>query len=88
MWPSTLSGRLPIIAMVGLYPAIQLMGRGLIPQRSRGSFPPQALWPGKLIRYYPVFPQAIPDCGADYPRVTHPSAALGASLHLPLDLHA
>ena len=42
MWPSTLSGRLPIVAMVGLYPAIQLMGRGLILQRSRGNFPASA----------------------------------------------
>ena len=39
MWPFTLSGRLPIIAMVGLYPAIQLMGRGLILQRGLGPFP-------------------------------------------------
>ena len=42
MWPSTLSGRLPIVAMVGLYPAIKLMGRGLILQRSHGSFPREA----------------------------------------------
>ena len=39
MWPFNLSVRLPIVALVGLYPANQLMGRRLIPRRSRRSFP-------------------------------------------------
>ena len=30
VWPTTLSGRLPIIALVGRYPANKLMGRGPI----------------------------------------------------------
>jgi hypothetical protein len=30
VWPFTLSGRLPIVALVGFYPANKLMGRGLI----------------------------------------------------------
>ena len=30
MWPITLSGRLPIVALVGHYPTNKLMGRGLI----------------------------------------------------------
>ena len=77
MWPSTLSGRLPIVALVGLYPANQLMGRGLIPRRARRRFPPEALWLPGRIRHYHMFPCAIPVQGADYPRVTHPSAALG-----------
>ncbi len=33
MWPFTLSGRLPIDALVGLYPANKLMGRKLILER-------------------------------------------------------
>ncbi len=33
VWPITLSGRLPIVALVGCYPANKLMGRGLISQR-------------------------------------------------------
>ena len=33
MWPFTLSGRLPIVALVGPYPANRLIGRGLIPCR-------------------------------------------------------
>ena len=39
VWPFTLSGRLPIVAMVGSYPAIQLMGRGPILRRRRSAFP-------------------------------------------------
>src|SRR5574344_2162578 len=42
MWPFNLSVRLPIVALVGLYPANQLMGRRLIPRRSRRSFPDPA----------------------------------------------
>ncbi len=33
MWPDTLSGRLPIDALVGRYPANWLMGRELILKR-------------------------------------------------------
>jgi hypothetical protein len=33
VWPSALSGRLPIVALVGRYPANQLIGRGLISKR-------------------------------------------------------
>ena len=35
MWPSTLSGRLPVAALVGHYPTNKLIGRGLIPHRTR-----------------------------------------------------
>ena len=37
MWPVALSGRLPVEAMVGRYPAIKLIGRDPIPYRE--SFP-------------------------------------------------
>ena len=33
VWPITLSGRLPIVALVGRYPANQLIGRELTPNR-------------------------------------------------------
>ena len=36
MWPITLSGRLPIVALVGHYPANKLMGRKLILERPEG----------------------------------------------------
>ena len=51
------------------------MGRGLIPGRRRGAFPGRYLCNSRRIRYYHMFPCAIPVPGADYPRVTHPSAA-------------
>ena len=38
MWPVTLSGRLPVKAMVGHYPTIKLIGREHIPHRK--NFPP------------------------------------------------
>ena len=41
MWPVTLSGRLPIVALVGRYPANWLIGRG--PRRDRTAF--AALFP-------------------------------------------
>ena len=77
MWPSTLSGRLPVVAMVGLHPAIQLMGRGPVPRRPRRAFPGRRSRSRRLMRYYPRFPTAIPRRGVGCPRVTHPSAALG-----------
>ena len=39
MCPSALSGRIPVLATAGFYPAVQLMGRRPIPSRSRSSFP-------------------------------------------------
>ena len=33
MWPYTLSGRLPILGLVGHYPTNYLMGRRLVPKR-------------------------------------------------------
>ena len=88
MWPVALSGRLSIVALVGRYPANKLMDRGLIPRRRLGAFPRMRLRAPGSIRYYPVFPRAIPGRGADYPRVTHPSATLGGRSPLPCDLHA
>ena len=37
VWPATLSGRLPIVALVGHYPANKLMGRGPILKRQLAS---------------------------------------------------
>src|ERR687894_718121 len=38
VWPVTLSGRQPVVALVGHYPTNKLIGRGPIP--SRKPFPP------------------------------------------------
>ncbi len=35
VWPSTLSGRLPVIALVGLHPTNKLIGREPIPHRKK-----------------------------------------------------
>ena len=40
MCPLTLSGRIPIVASVGRYPADQLMGRGPLLRRGRGRLSP------------------------------------------------
>ena len=34
MWPVTLSGRLPVVALVGHHPTNKLIGRELIPDRN------------------------------------------------------
>lgn len=41
MWPVALSGRLPVVALVGHYPTNKLIGRGII--LNRRSFPPQSM---------------------------------------------
>ena len=88
VWPYTLSGRLPIIALVGRYLTNELMGRELISGRCRSTLSSLKSPPRERIRYYPLFLVAIPMPKVDYPRVTHQSAALSALLRLPLDLHA
>ena len=35
VWPDTLSGRLPVVGLVGRYPTNYLIGRGPIPRRQR-----------------------------------------------------
>ena len=74
IWPVGLSTRLPIIALVGRYPANELTGRGPIPRRM--CFPASAMRCSRSIRYYPRFPEAIPVRGAGCPRVTQPFATL------------
>ena len=72
IWPVGLSTRLPVVGTVGLHPAVYLMGRGAIPSRL-GFGPGDMRRPG-VIRYYPRFPEAIPEEGAGSPRVTQPFA--------------
>ena len=93
MWPSALSGRLPIEALVGRCPANWLIGRGPIPPR----ISPFPLWPcgqkgvcGISGRFRPLSPHGRAGC----PRVTHPSATRACMNRpkplqriLPFDLH-
>ena len=76
MWPSALSGRLPIVALVGRYPANWLIGRG--PIAYHRNFSHSTMRCRALMRYSHPFPGVIPRYAAGCPRVTHPSAT---SLH-------
>ena len=49
MWPVALSGRLPVVALVGHYPTNKLIGRESIPHRQ--NFPNQKMPKGLNIRY-------------------------------------
>ena len=54
VWPDTLSGRLPVVALVGRHPTNKLIGRGPIPHRK--SFPPQGMRLVVLFGIRPSFP--------------------------------
>lgn len=54
VWPDTLSGRLPVVALVGRHPTNKLIGRGPIPHRK--SFPPQDMRLVVLSGIRPSFP--------------------------------
>ena len=90
MWPYALSGRLPIVALVGRCPANWLIGRGSIPYHR--SFSHRTMRYCALMRFYRPFPAAIPRYGAGSPRVTHPSATMPSNhtevfRWAPFDLH-
>lgn len=54
VWPDTLSGRLPVVALVGHHPTNKLIGRGPIPHRK--SFPPKDMRLKVLSGIRPSFP--------------------------------
>ena len=72
VWPVTLSGRLPVVALVSHYLTNKLIGRELLWMPRR--FPHQVMPPGEIMRYYPAVGPAIPHIQADCSRVTHPFA--------------
>jgi hypothetical protein len=53
VWPVTLSGRLPVVALVGHYPTNKLIGRGPIP--SRKTFHHQTMRPAVISGISPNF---------------------------------
>ena len=65
VWPVTLSGRLPVVALVGHYPTNKLIGRGPIPHRK--SFPPPTMKPMILFGIRPSFPGLSQSAG----QITH-----------------
>ncbi len=72
MWLAILSDQLPVVALVGRYPANKLIGREplLVPRR----FPSLGTPPKNRMRYYPAVGPAIPHTKAGCSRVTHPFA--------------
>ena len=65
VWPVTLSGRLPVVALVGLNPTNKLIGRGPIPHRK--SFPPKDMHPKVISGIRPSFPGLSRSAG----QITH-----------------
>ena len=86
MCPSALSGRIPVLATAGRYPAVQLMGRRPFPARSRSSFPAVYL-PYTVI--YPVSPSISTGCPGHRGTLSTCYSPVRRSRHccLPLDLH-
>ena len=76
MCPSTLLGRIPIIALVGLYLTNRLMGREPFLPQSLSSLSLISSDNISRIRYYLLFLVAIPIRRVRHPRVTHQSATL------------
>ena len=86
VWPDTLSGRLPVVALVGHHPTNKLIGRGPIPHRK--SFPPPGHATSRVYsvldpvsQAYPKVQGRSPTC---YSPVRHSSTPEGA---FPFDLH-
>ena len=83
MWLAILSDQLPVVALVGRYPANELIGREPLSPPRR--FPGRAMRHRLRMRYYPAVGPAIPREEAGRSRVTHPFA--GCGLLRPRDLH-
>ena len=65
VWPVALSGRLPVIALVGHHPTNKLIGREPLPNRN--NFPHPAMRHGVVSGIRPGFPGLSPSRG----QVTH-----------------
>src|SRR5690606_6818207 len=89
VWPVALSGRLPVVALVGHYPTNKLIGRGLILHRK--TFHPRTCIP----RSYPVldpvsqaYPRVQGRSPTCYSPVRHSSTPKGLSVRLACVKHA
>src|SRR2546430_1031027 len=81
MWLAILSDQLPVIALVGRYPANKLIGREplSVPPGLPRSFLHPGTPPDDRMRYYPGVSPAIPHTKAGCSRVTHPFAGWDCS---------
>src|SRR5437868_4984327 len=78
LWPVVLSHRLPVVGLVGLYPANSLIGRRLLLKRPKSLIlRSHAVLPNLSVGYSPLEGRFL--------RVTHPSATSSCE---PFDLHA
>ena len=87
VWPVTLSGRLPVVALVGHYPTNKLIGRGLILHRKTFQPPPcgRSSYPvlDPVSQAYPEVRGRSPTC---YSPVRHSSTPCKQEA-FPFDLH-
>ena len=92
MWPDTLSGRLPVVALVGHHPTNKLIGRGPIPHRK--SFPPPGHATSRVYsvldpvsQAYPKVQGRSPTCYSPVRHSSHP-ASWALSVRLACVKHA
>ena len=79
MWLTTLLSQLPVLGLVGHYPANYLIGHEPLSKRqliNRGHRFPLRISAQGLIWYYSRFREAIPFFEACYPCIIHPFAAI------------
>ena len=89
VWPITLSGRLPVVALVGHYPTNKLIGRGLILHRKTFQPPPcgGSSYPvlDPVSQAYPEVQGRLPTC---YSPVRHSCTPKGLTVRLACVKHA
>jgi len=74
MWLAILSDQLPVVALVGHYPANKLIGREPLHGATLRLLSSLGMPPSERMRYYPAVGPAIPRRRTSCSRVTHPSA--------------
>src|SRR3569833_1962176 len=86
VWPDTLSGRLPVVALVGHHPTNKLIGRGPIPHRK--SFPPPDHAASEVYSVLDPVSQAYPKVQGRSPTCYSPVRHSSHSEErFPFDLH-
>ena len=86
MWPVTLSGRLPVVALVSRYLTNKLIGRGPIPDRD--SFRRRGCPPRRISGISPSFEELSQSLGqVAHVLLTRSPLIQGASSLSPFDLH-
>ncbi len=88
VWGATLSGPLPVVALVGRYPTNQLMGRRPLLKRLLPAFEPGALTPGLACGLSSPFELLFPTSGqVTYVLRTHSPLSPSLAGRAAFDLH-